>query len=135
MITGTNVITRLFTIDNTPDVTLDVIWGPWSAGFGEEYGFIARDNVITVTSGPPTNTPTITPTPTNTPFGTPTNTPTASNTPTATNTAPPTPALQSATIRPAVAPPGTTVELFYTVWSSERAASPTRRGDQGTWDR
>ncbi|HUS16124.1 MAG TPA: polysaccharide deacetylase family protein [Chloroflexia bacterium] len=57
VIAGTGVVTRSFTLPNTPNVSYDVIWGLWSAGFLTQYGAQERDGAVTVVG--PTPTPSV----------------------------------------------------------------------------
>jgi len=112
---GTSVVSRSFAIPSSPtDVTYDVIWGLWSAGFGTEYDSLERDNLVQVSGPPATATATGTPTNTATPTMTlpPTITPTATITPTPTQ-----PALVAVAVGPANPVPGSSLVLSYTVFS------------------
>ncbi|HEX9015871.1 MAG TPA: hypothetical protein VF960_07730, partial [Chloroflexota bacterium] len=93
---GTSTVTRLFTLPSTTNVTYDVVWGLWSAGFVTQYGSVQQLAVVQVTGSPATVTSTATATITSTP----TNTSTPTITPTPTQ-----PALVSVAVAPTIAPP------------------------------
>jgi hypothetical protein len=52
---GTSVVTRTFSLPNTSNVTYDVSWGLWSAGFVTSYGLRVSNAAVSVAG--PTATP------------------------------------------------------------------------------
>jgi hypothetical protein len=114
LVVGSNVVTRTYQLDNTPNQTYDALWTVNSTDFTTTYDMTSRDSVVTTTAAPPTATPTNTAPPTNTP--TITTTPTQTRTPTATNT-PTHPVLQDVSLDPTTAYRFGYVTLYYTVFS------------------
>jgi hypothetical protein len=114
LVVGSNVVTRTYLLDNTPNQTYDALWTVNSPDFSITYDSTSRDSVVVTTAAPPTATPTNTAPPTNTP--TITVTPTQTRTPTATNT-PTHPVLQDVWLDPTTVYRFGYITLYYTVFS------------------